>query len=95
MKEKDLERLVVKMAADRGWLSFKFASPAHRGVPDRIFMQAGIVCFIEFKAPGKRPTTLQHHVIEQIRGKDVPCAWFDNAEEAVRFLDSLLRNSPR
>lgn len=44
-------------------MTFKFTSPNNKGVPDRIFIRDGQVFFIEFKAPTKMPTMLQHHII--------------------------------
>ena len=60
MKEKDIESVVCNYAKTKGCLVYKFASPAHRSVPDRMFIAPhGKVFFIEFKAPGKLPTVGQ------------------------------------
>jgi hypothetical protein len=64
--ERDIEYRVVDIAKKHGWLSFKFVSPAQRGVPDRIFMKSGRIVFIEFKAPGKKPTPLQDHIMRKM-----------------------------
>jgi hypothetical protein len=64
--ERDIEGKVVDIAKKHGWLSFKFVSPAQRGVPDRIFMKDGRIVFIEFKAPGKKPTLLQDHIMRRM-----------------------------
>ena len=71
--EAQIEDKVSRFAKDLGWLCFKFSSPAHRGVPDRILLRAGKVFFIEFKAPGKTPTLLQKriHKILQSAGFEV------------------------
>ena len=66
MLERDIERRVSEIAKKNGWLSFKFVSPAQRGVPDRIFMKDGRIVFIEFKAPGKQPTELQEHIMRKM-----------------------------
>lgn len=66
MLERDIEHRVVDIAKKHGWLSFKFVSPAQRGVPDRIFMKGGRIVFIEFKALGKKPTDLQDHIIRKM-----------------------------
>ena len=66
MLERDIEGKVVDIAKKNGWLSFKFVSPAQRGVPDRIFMKSGRIVFIEFKAPGKKPTPLQDHIMRKM-----------------------------
>ena len=64
--ERDIEGKVVDIAKKNGWLSFKFVSPAQRGVPDRIFMKSGRIVFIEFKAQGKKPTPLQDHIMRKM-----------------------------
>lgn len=64
MLEKDIERRVCDYAKRNGLLSFKFTSPSHAGVCDRMFVSStGKVWFAEFKREGKKPTPLQarHH----------------------------------
>jgi hypothetical protein len=66
MLERDIERRVVEIAKKNKWLSFKFVSPAQRGVPDRIFIKGGRIVFIEFKAPGKKLTDIQDYIIRRM-----------------------------
>ena len=66
MLERDIEHKVTEIAKKHGWLSFKFVSPAQRGVPDRIFMKDGRIVFIEFKAPGKKLTDIQYYIIRRM-----------------------------
>ena len=63
--ESYIEKRVCKYAKDKGWLVYKFQSPAQRGVPDRIFLKQGKILFIEFKAPGKQPTKQQLYTHER------------------------------
>lgn len=49
----------VAHARGQDWLARKFAYPRRKGGTDYIFMKAGRVIFVEFKAPGKKPTELQ------------------------------------
>ena len=67
MLEKEIEKKVCDYAKREGWLVYKFSSPGQKGVPDRMFMKAGKIFFIEFKAPGKRPTMLQQVAFDKIR----------------------------
>ena len=60
MLEKTIEKKVVEHAKKLGFWTRKFVSPNNRGVPDRIFAYKGRIFFIEFKAPGKKPTALQN-----------------------------------
>jgi hypothetical protein len=41
MTEAGIERRVVKYCNDHKLLTYKFTSPAHRGVPDRIIIGGG------------------------------------------------------
>lgn len=76
-QESQLEKWAKKEAEKRGWLSFKFVSPSQAGVPDRVFItpkryymskwvRRASVVFVEFKAPGRKPTKLQDFWIEKL-----------------------------
>jgi len=86
MLEKDIEKRAVKAAQAAGWRSYKFSSPAHRGVPDRIFIRAGRVVFIEFKRKGGRVSKLQEREINTMReyGAEVHVCW--SIEDAAAVL---------
>jgi hypothetical protein len=51
MNEATLQKKCIKHAKQHGWLAFKWASPAHRGVPDCLFFRDGRLVIIEFKSP--------------------------------------------
>lgn len=61
--EKDVEGAVSEYAKSKGWLTRKWTSPGHDGVPDRLFFRDGRVVIIEFKRPGEepRPNQLKEH----------------------------------
>lgn len=52
--ESEIETKSVDHAKVQGFIAWKFTCPGRRGVPDRIFLQAGHVFFIEFKDTGKK-----------------------------------------
>lgn len=84
--ESQIEAKLVAYCRERGLLTFKFSSPAHRGVPDRIIIGKGRVMFLELKKKGKRPTALQEHVGKQMIEAGVHWTWADsfaNARAAV------------
>ena len=60
MKEKQIEAHLVKKIKDAGGIAYKFVSPAHRGVADRIVvLPGGGVIFVELKAAGGVLSPLQ------------------------------------
>lgn len=78
--EKKLEKRCTDLAKTHGWYTRKWASPSSRGVPDRIFIKDGNVVFIEFKAPGNKPTMLQDHEIGLIKQHGGNATWCDSVE---------------
>lgn len=92
--ERDIQKACVRWARARGYWARKFASPANRAVPDYIFGRDGFTLFVEFKAPGKKPTEdqgeehaamwkagLMVHVIDDI--EDFKRKWIAWEEEAA------------
>ena len=68
MRERDVERMLVRSVREAGGLALKFVSPGMAGVPDRlILMPSGRMAFCEVKAPGEKPRPLQVHRMEQLR----------------------------
>jgi hypothetical protein len=60
MKEKIIEKHLVQRVKDLGGRAYKFTSPAHRGVADRVVcLPNGQTWFIELKAPDGRLSELQ------------------------------------
>ena len=58
--ESKLELECRKFAEHQGYRLMKWISPGVRGVPDRILLgPKRFIVFIEFKAPGEKPSLLQ------------------------------------
>lgn len=58
--EKHVEIAARSVAKNRGWLFWKLTVMGFPGLPDRVILAPrGRVAFVEFKAPGKKPTELQ------------------------------------
>jgi len=58
--EKHIETKCRKIAKARGHVFWKLVVQRYPGVPDRAMLShGGRVVFIEFKAPGRKPTPLQ------------------------------------
>ena len=67
MKESQIERAVSSYSLAAGYRSYKFTSPGHRFVPDRMFIyRTGDVCFMEFKAPGGKVSAGQKREIGRL-----------------------------
>lgn len=60
MREKIIEQLLVKAVKNSGGIAPKLVSPGFDGMPDRlVLLPGGKIGFVEVKAPGKEPRTLQ------------------------------------
>lgn len=67
-REKDIEAYLVRRVKELGGVAYKFVSPGHAGVPDRLVcLPGGYQCFVELKAPGKKPRPLQEVEIRKLR----------------------------
>ena len=70
MKEKTIEKKLVKTAKNMGGVALKFMSPGLDGMPDRIvLLPGGRMGFVEVKAPGKVPRPLQearHRMLQKL-----------------------------
>lgn len=88
--ERHLEAKIVDYAKRRGCLVYKFSSPSHRGVADRIIISPfGVVWFLEAKAPGQTPTALQHKFIEDVKRNNGNASWVDSVEAGKSLIDGL------
>ena len=60
MRERDIEAYLRVKVNALGGTAYKFVSPGHAGVADRlVLLPGGVVWFIEVKAPGGRLSPLQ------------------------------------
>lgn len=76
-----LENTCKRWARDRGWFVRKFRSPGHNADPDDVFIKAGRVLFVEFKARGQEPTDLQDIIIKEMLAAGADVVWLDNVED--------------
>jgi Holliday junction resolvase len=95
MRESHLEKSICDYAKKTGWEVYKFSSPGHRAVPDRMFISlTGTIVFIEVKAPGQKPTPLQYRELERLSARCVPATWADSLITAKLFLDQHNNKQP-
>lgn len=90
MLEKQIEKLVCDYARARGVYVRKFTSPAHLGVPDRLFIYAGRVFFIEFKAKGKKATPAQERELAAIRSAGADAFVVDSVDEGKAIIYGMM-----
>ena len=91
MLEKKIENLVWHYAESKGVMQRKFVSPAHIGVPDRLFIYRGITFFIEFKQSGKTMTPAQLRESLAIRKAGAAVFTVDDVTEGKMLIDLLVR----
>lgn len=74
MREKIIEKVLVRQVQNAGGIAPKFVSPGTDGMPDRIvLLPHGRMAFVELKAPGQKPRPLQEsrHRLLRTLGYDV------------------------
>lgn len=90
MRERDLERYTTMVIKSHGGLALKFISHGYAGVPDRlVLMPGGKMCFMELKAPGRKPRPLQVRRIEQLRALGFKVYVVDGKEEIGGIINAL------
>lgn len=88
MRESTVEKHWCDYAKKRGWIAVKLAGPNHRGIPDRVFLRNGRAVFVEFKAPGRKPTELQQKWIRDLHNAGFHAMTVDNTKH--EFLSLML-----
>jgi len=94
MLEKDIEKAVCHYASKQNWLVYKFSSPAHASVPDRMFIRNGRVFFVEFKRPGQRATAKQLREIRRLLNQGIPTYVCDDIEMGQEIIDYQSEGRP-
>lgn len=87
--EKDIEAYLVCKVKERGGVAYKFTSPAHRGVADRVVCLPGQTWFVELKAPGGRLTALQTLFGREMERLEQNYTVLWSKEEVDQWLESL------
>lgn len=87
MLEKQVEAYLIKRVKDVGGRAYKFTSPAHRGVADRIVcLPNGQTWFVEVKTEGGRLSELQKAFASDMAkmNQKYTCLW--NKEQIDEFI---------
>ena len=92
MRESTIEKHFVAKVKALGGVAYKFTSPAHRGVADRVVcLPDGSTWFVELKAPGGRLSELQkvfQSDMARLR-QNYACLW--SKEHVDAFIASVSR----
>ena len=92
MLEKKIESAVCDYARKSGLLVYKFSSPGHAAVPDRLFvLPNGNVFFIEFKREGIKPTIPQQREHAKLQGHNVAVYVVDNVDMDIELINAYVR----
>ena len=91
--ERDIEAYFRREVQRAGGVAFKFVSPAHRGVSDRIVCLQGQTWFVELKRPGGRLMPLQRVFAAEMErlGQNYVC--LSSREEITEWLSGLTTES--
>lgn len=89
MLEKTIEKAVCDYAKEKGMLVYKFTSPNRRSVPDRLFVvKGGRLFFVEFKAPGNKPTPAQEREVFRLASHGVTVYVIDCIVKGKAIIDA-------
>jgi hypothetical protein len=89
MRESTIEQAVCAYAKAKGCLTLKLSGQNQKGQPDRMFLYHSRVLFIEFKAPGKRPTALQARWLDRLTAHAFAATSCDDIEAGKRLIDLI------
>lgn len=90
MREKTIEKKLIKAVKNAGGIAPKLISPGFDGMPDRIvLLPKGHMAFVEVKAPGKKPRPLQAARHGLMRRLGFKVYVLDDPEQIGGILDEI------
>ena len=90
MKEKIIEKKLVKAVKEAGGIAPKLICPGFDGMPDRIvLLPGGRMGFVEVKAPGKVPRPLQEARHRMLQRLGFQVYVLDRAEQIIQILEGI------
>lgn len=90
LKEKDIEKYLIKGIETQGGMCVKFPPLFFRGFPDRIvLMPKGVIVFVELKAPGEKPRLIQTKVHARLKALGFRVEVIDNIIDVDAFIFTL------
>ena len=93
MREKQIEKKLVKAVKEEGGMCPKLVSPGTDGMPDRLIMlPKARIGFVEVKAPGAKPRPLQERRHKQLRDLGFHVSVLDDPEQIPGILKEVREN---
>ena len=87
MRERDLERYLIRCVKTMGGACYKFVSPGNAGVPDRIILLPNRdIRFLELKSRFQKPSKLQEFHLQRLRSFGFIANWANSKEAIDEFL---------
>lgn len=95
MLEREIEKYLVKQVKAIGGEAYKFTSPSHRGVSDRVVcLPRGETWFVELKTKGGKLSPLQDMFARDMArlGQNYACLW--DKDQIDRWLSGHIKKTP-
>lgn len=90
MLERAIEQTLVREVKKAGGIAPKFTSPGTAGMPDRlIILPGGHICFVELKAPGKKPRPLQVRQMDRLNQLGCMVRTLDNPNHIKSLIHEI------
>lgn len=90
MRERQIEQKLVKAVKAAGGIAPKLTCPGFDGMPDRmVLMPGGRIGFVEVKAPGEKPRSLQLSRHRLLRRLGFKVYVLDGAEQIEMILREI------
>ena len=90
LKETSIEKALIKKVKDMGGLAIKLTSPSMVGLPDRIIlMPKEKIGFVELKAKGKKPRSIQLKRINKLRTLGFKVFVLDDKKDIEKVIDEI------
>ena len=93
MREKNIEKQLVKAVKAEGGMCPKLVSPGTDGMPDRmVLLPEAHIGFIEVKAPGQKPRPLQERRHAQLRDLGFQVSVLDDPDQIPGIIKEVREN---
>lgn len=90
VRERDVERKLVREVKAIGGLCLKLTSPSVDGLPDRlVLLNSGKIGFVEIKAPGKKPRVLQVKRMKDLQALGFKVFVVDETSQIGGVIDAI------